>query len=184
MAVQSGWSAVRVAWFPQMASGFGFADIDSQISPAVNCSVVAPQNHLLRAKMEMIKIHIWTFVMLKVFRRNGKHWQFVMQQPRFTKRFFPLVIVTPMTASISLQVTGILRSKGPLAWNHLNLDYKSLLLCKKVQSNHCEITGLSGNSCFHFVLLPRLRRRLNQVNASFQRHVSRFDGRQSEPSTG
>lgn len=61
----------QVAWFPQLASSFGFADIHSQISPAVNCSVVAPRNHLLRAKMEMFKIHIWTSVMFKVFGRTN-----------------------------------------------------------------------------------------------------------------
>lgn len=60
----------QVAWFPQLASGFGFADINSQIRPAVNCSVVAPWNHLLKAKMEMFKIHIWTSVMFKVLWRN------------------------------------------------------------------------------------------------------------------
>lgn len=63
----------QVAWFPQMASGFGFTHIDSQISPAVNVSVAAPPNHLLKAKMEMFKIHVWTSVMLKAFRRKAKH---------------------------------------------------------------------------------------------------------------
>lgn len=57
----------QVAWFPQLAWGFGSTDIHSQINPAVNGSVVAPQNQLWRAKMEMIKIHIWTFCDVKGF---------------------------------------------------------------------------------------------------------------------
>lgn len=70
----------QVAWFPQLASSSGSADIHSQINPAVNCSVVAPQNHLWRAKMEMIKRRIWTSVMFKVFGRKDKHWQWIRQK--------------------------------------------------------------------------------------------------------
>lgn len=85
--------------------------------------------------------------------------------------------VTPMTTCISLQVTRILRSESPLAWNHLSLDYKSLLLGKKVWSNHCGIVGLSGNSCFHFVLLHLRWRSLS--NATYRTLTD-----SSDPSTG
>ena len=43
----------QVSWFPQLALGFGFVDISSEIgpwNPAVNGSAVAPWSHLLRVK--------------------------------------------------------------------------------------------------------------------------------------
>lgn len=67
----------QVAWFPPLASGFGFVDISSEIglSAAANGSAVATWNHLLRVKTgkktSIFKIQTGMYLILRAIERNG-----------------------------------------------------------------------------------------------------------------
>lgn len=82
---------------------------------------------------------------------------------------------------VFLQVFRIPRSKGPLVWNPLNLDHSH----SSVQQTKVHKMGaLSGNSCFHFVLLC-LAWRLHKVHFTFHwKDIMLLKLSSSPPSTG